>query len=65
MKSPCCLEGETKGASCRQVPAIKCSIVTGDRMGDRRGILPDHGAAYRNGEKSRAEVGLAEDDHNF
>ena len=65
VKTACCLEGETKGASRRQVPAIKRPVVTGNGMDNRRGILPDNCAAYPDSEKSRAEVGFAEHDHNF
>ena len=58
-------EGETKGATGRQVPAIKRPIVTGDRMSDLRRILPDHSAAYRDREGSRAEVSTADHNHSF
>jgi hypothetical protein len=60
-----CSEGETKGGTGRQVPTVKRSIVTGDRMGDLRRILPDHSAAYRDREGSRAEVSTADDNHGF
>ncbi len=65
VKCAWCSEGETKGATGRQVPAIECPIVTGDRMGDLRRILPDHSAAYRDREGSRAEVSTADDNHGF
>ena len=58
-------KGETKGATGPQVPTIKRPIVTGDRMSDLRRILPDHSAAYRDRESSRAEVGTTDHNHSF